>query len=204
MDMTGVSNGRRAKRFASNVHVSIVRADGQSMRARVIDRSTTGVALLAETEFELNELVTVYFSDEEGFRGQVVRYFSGGAAIKFEHTQPISIQERAANDALPHADAGANKRRHERLACEMATDILLEDWGSSLTGVLLNMSRSGCLISADRLPPVGAPVIVGKRRGTVCRHAERGFAVEFTTIAPEHNTTPQPDAADQYRQVEYA
>jgi hypothetical protein len=54
--------------------------------------------------------------------------------------------------------------------------------GVNLTCRIIDMSQSGAGIATDQRPPIGALVILGKMQGSVVRHLEDGFAIEFTRL----------------------
>jgi PilZ domain len=54
--------------------------------------------------------------------------------------------------------------------------------GVNLTCRIIDMSQSGAGIATDQRPPIGALVILGKVQGSVVRHLEDGFAIEFKRL----------------------
>jgi len=48
--------------------------------------------------------------------------------------------------------------------------------------VVIDVSLSGASIAIDVRPPVNTMVIVGRMRGRVVRHHERGVAIQFATL----------------------
>ena len=58
--------------------------------------------------------------------------------------------------------------------------------GSATVCPLHNLSISGASVETPARPPLGAEVMLDKRRATVIRHHERGLAVEFVN---EHFTS---------------
>jgi hypothetical protein len=47
---------------------------------------------------------------------------------------------------------------------------------------VLDVSISGASVGTDARPPIGSEVVLGKLRGQVVRHHERGFGIQFLDI----------------------
>ena len=75
-----------------------------------------------------------------------------------------------------------DRRRHKRVELSLNGRFLHE--GADHTFVTANVSCGGAVVRARAIPEIGADVVcyfddLGRVSGTVSRHAEDGFAVEF-------------------------
>ena len=194
--MVNNSNRRFSTRVATNIPVCFVLENGVEGRGTVIDKSATGLAIRCDGPVRVNDRMVISAAEFGQLAGRVARVFSGGAAIVLEHAGLNATTEVTAYDApaRPTGAGGVEKRRHERIACDVKTAVRIDDLDLTLDCVAINMSRSGCLLQSSVNPPLGGSVLVGKRRGIVRRHVENGFAVEFETVAPEQQ---KPAAASQ-------
>lgn len=186
--MVNNSNRRFSTRVATNIPVRFVLENGVEGRGTVIDKSATGLAIRFDGPVSVNDRIVVSAEEFGQLAGRVARVFSGGAAIVLEcaglnTTNGIAAAHEAS--AWPTGAGGAEKRRHDRIPCDVRTVVHVDDLDLTLDCVAINMSRSGCLLRSGMNPPLGGSVLVGKRRGVVRRHVENGFAVEFETVAPE-------------------
>ncbi len=179
---------RNTSRRASKLSVQFVLENGASGIGRVIDRSTTGIALLIDVDLDVNDKISVLSAETGRLTGRVARVFSGGVAIELdvlarpETTHHSSGYVFMADLLEPN---GGEKRAYERIPCAVEINVRIDGTDVTFNCIVLDMSRSGCFIKSDEKPEIGAPVIVNKRRGTVRRHSEDGFGVQFAQIAAQ-------------------
>lgn len=117
-------------------------------------------------------------------RGHITRVFDGGFAIAFACTEAERATLGARIDWLKRRSlrAVSDRRAHRRvLPRDTRSQLLLGD-GSRRSCFIIDMSQSGVAVSADVLPPLGAPAAVGAVAGRVVRHVEAGFAVQFARL----------------------
>ena len=80
--------------------------------------------------------------------------------------------------------AESDKREHKRtLPHDARSTIILAD-GRMLRGVLIDISRSGAALSADVVPALGEPIMIGRVPARVVRLLKVGFAVQFDEVQP--------------------
>ncbi len=77
-------NARRDPRFAVNLKARAV-AEGHEYDAVLTDISISGAALEANDLYANNTFVELHVEGHDRLEGRVVREFSGGYALEFEH-----------------------------------------------------------------------------------------------------------------------
>jgi len=118
----------------------------------------------------------------EGFHhiaGVVVRITSEGLVIGFDCAN--DTRENVAEEILLYLGGRRNNtpaRRHERLQVPQARQFARPD-GKLVDFCVIDLSLSGAYLETKIKPPIGELVSIGRSRGRIVRHLERGIAVEF-------------------------
>jgi len=117
-------------------------------------------------------------------RGRITRILEGGFVVAFDCNEQERVTLGARIDWLKRRTLKtvSDRRAHKRvLPRETRANLTLDD-GQRFDCFIIDMSQSGVAVSADVLPPVGAPAGVGAIPGRVVRHIEAGFAVQFAEV----------------------
>jgi hypothetical protein len=173
-------NKRRYPRYALSLPGRFMRADKLDHPSRLIDISVESAAMTTPVPLHVGEKLIVYLMHLGGLEGTVVRLFPGSFAMAISGTQrkrdklALQIPRLATQSEIPEAE----ERQFPRVTAEEAALLVLPD-GSAMVCPLHDLSMSGAAIVTPARPPLGAEVMIDKRRATVVRHHERGIAVEF-------------------------
>ena len=98
-------NARRDPRFAVKLKARTV-VDGYEQAAVLRDISVSGAALEANDLYTNNTFVELHAEGFEAQQGRVVREFSGGYALEFEHT---GAERKAMQEALKNYESVINR-----------------------------------------------------------------------------------------------
>lgn len=193
-------NKRRYPRYALNLPGRFMRADKLDYPCRLIDISVESAAMTTPVPLRVGEKLIVYLTHLGGLEGTVVRLFPGSFAMSISGTQrkrdklAMQIPRLAAQSEIPEGE----EREFPRVSADEAALLVLPD-GSTMVCPLHDLSLSGAAIVTPARPPLGAEVMLDKRRATVVRHHERGIAVEFTGEMQARGSTPAPGLRDDPR-----
>lgn len=157
-----------------------MRSDKLDYECQLIDISVESAAMTTPVPLRVGENLIVYLMHLGGLEGTVVRLFPGSFALSISGTQrkrdklALQIPRLAAQSEISDSE----ERQYPRVSAEEAALLVLPD-GSTMVCPLHDVSLSGAAIVTPARPPLGAEVMVDKRRAVVVRHHERGIAVEF-------------------------
>ena len=177
------ANQRRYPRYALSLPGRFMRADKLDYPCQLIDISVESAAMTTSVPLRVGEKLIVYLTHLGGLEGSVIRLFPGSFALRIDGTQrkrdklTLQIPRLAAAAELPESEESED-RQFPRVAAREATLLRLPD-GSAMVCPLHDVSLSGAAIITPARPPLGAEVMLDKRRATVVRHHERGIAVRF-------------------------
>jgi len=159
-----------------------MRADKLDHPCRLIDISVESAAMTTPVPLHVGEKLIVYLMHLGGLEGTVVRLFPEAFAMMISGTQhkrdklAAQIPRLAAQSEI----AESEERAFPRVTADEAALLVLPD-GSTMVCPLHDLSMSGAAIVTPARPPLGAEVLLDKRRATVVRHHERGIGVEFVS-----------------------
>ena len=175
---------RRHKRVAVALLGRFMRTNKQEYPCKLVDVSVGGAAMMSPVDVEEGERIVAYFDQLGGLEGTVSRLFEGGFAIGLIATQ--HKREKLAAQLMliinTEGNAAVGDRRHQRIIPkEPKSNLQLAD-GTNAACEVLDVSISGASIATPMRPATGDEVVLGKLRGRVVRHHERGFAIEFMDI----------------------
>ena len=173
---------RAAKRFALSVDVKFLLRNETESVGTLLDISESGLALLAETDAAEGDEIIVYPVGLGRLAGRVVRRFSGGVGVVFSLSaaQRECIRERIAAVLSGEIYLKLTERRSSlRIRYNIETTAVIEDGACHTPCTIVEMSKGGCQLRTEVRPTLGSKVSVGAMRGSVARHTETGFAVEF-------------------------
>lgn len=174
------STKRRYPRYALSLPGRFMRADKLDYPCQLIDISVESAAMTTPVPLHVGEKLIVYLSQLGGLEGTVVRLFPGSFAMMISGTQrkrdklALQIPRLATQSEIPEGE----ERQFPRVAAKEAAVLQLPD-GSTIACPLHDISLSGAALITQERPPLGAEVMLDKRRAIVVRHHERGIALQF-------------------------
>ena len=143
--------------------------------------SPRSVALSAPVSGVVGEPVNIHFQEFGILQANVSRVIEFGFIAELIATD--DERERIAAKIRwlrKHTAAAApDQRQHPRTLPRSPRSSLLLSDGTRLECFIIDMSSSGCAVSADYEPEVGQALAVGRAVGRVVRRLELGFAVQF-------------------------
>ncbi len=175
---------RRHKRVAVALLGRFMLANKQEYPCKLVDVSVGGAAMMSPVDVAEGERIVAYFDQIGGLEGTVTRVFEGGFAMALIATQHKREKLAAQLMLIINTDGNAavGDRRHQRIIPrEPKSNLQLAD-GTIAACEVLDVSISGASIATPMRPVMGDEVVLGKLRGRVVRHHERGFAIEFMDI----------------------
>lgn len=183
-DARPAADRRRHKRVVLTLLGRFMRANKLEYPCKLQDVSVAGAAVLSPVEVAAGERIVAYFDHLGGLEGTVARVFDGGFAMQFSATQHKREKIAAQLIWLLNRDlvAGAEERRHERVALRNSASSLKLAEGIIIPCHVIDVSISGASIGTEARPAVGAEVTLGKLRARVVRHHDQGIGVQFVDI----------------------
>jgi hypothetical protein len=179
-----VPDRRRYRRVPVTVFGRFMRENKQEYPCEVINMSAGGMSLLTPVSCPDKERIVAYLDNFGRIEGVVVRSFEGGFAVRILASP--AKQEKIANSLTWITNEKAlgltDERRYERVAVANPASKLILPSGEVHACVVIDVSLSGASIAIDVRPPVNTMVILGRMRGRVVRHHERGVAIQFATL----------------------
>lgn len=154
----------------------------------VFNMSPGGMAVRAPFSPRVGERVIAYIDSLGGLEGTVARTFDGGFAVEFKISS--RKRERIANVLTWYSSGGhheAEDRVHERFEPRIKAQKLILPDGTVHDCRVIDVSLSGASISTRLKPELNSMVVLGRLRGRVVRHHERGFAIEFMSVQDPDN-----------------
>lgn len=179
-----IPDRRRHKRIAVALLGRFMRTNTQEYPCKLVDVSVGGAAMMSPVDVEDGERIVAYFDQLGGLEGTVTRLFEGGFAINLIATQ--HKREKLAAQLMliinSEGNATAADRRHQRIIPKDPKSNLQLANGTAAACDVLDVSISGASIATPLRPVIGEEVVLGKLRGRIVRHHERGIGIEFIDI----------------------
>ncbi len=146
--------------------------------------SISGASIMTTTDVEIDEPIVAYFDALGSIEGRVRRQFEGGFTLSLAAS--FRKRERLASQLTwlinRHELDGINGRRFERVASGDPNITMTLGDNETFNARVIDISLSGASIASDLRPEIGSLVTLGKYRGQVMRHHEKGFGVEFVDV----------------------
>lgn len=191
---------RRFHRVAVDLPAKITVNAMDDFEGKLINISPGSMAIEVKADVLCGDAVVVAIKDLDIIEGRVVRIFPGGFAVSFMLSRK---RRRVLTEKLmiivnkAHADGLDDRRRTprhldagKRLVCRLPD-------GTSLFAKLVDQSVEGISVDAQRKPPIGTPMNVGRMRGVILRHTPRGFVVAYVDQEEAANTKPDGETTEQ-------
>jgi hypothetical protein len=175
---------RRFQRVKVNLLGRFMLEDRHEYPCQTTDMSPGSAALITPVVGRIGERVVVYVDHIGRIEGEIVRIFEGGFAMTVHATlrKRDKLAAKLTWLANRHELNLPEDRRHDRIVPSNPFATLTLPDGRQYRGRILDMSLSGVGVALEVKPPIGSPVLIGKLRARVVRHAEDGIAVEFATL----------------------
>ena len=130
----------------------------------------------------VGDRISSYFGPFGAFEGAISDTMRGGFLLELEmtRTRREKLAEQLTWLEKKQKDPSIlEQRRDLRIVPLSPHSILTLADGSLPSCFIVDMSPSGCAVSAEVQPPIGMPLAVGACIGRVVRITETGFAVRF-------------------------
>lgn len=158
--------------------------DRREFPCQTQNMSPGSVALTTPIVGRVGERVVAYIDHIGRIEGQIVRAYDGGFAMTIIATlrKKDKLAAKLTWLANRHELNLPEDRRHDRAGVKISTVTVALPDGREFRAKVIDLSLSGAALALDVTPPIGSPVMIGKIRASVVRHAEDGIAVEFATL----------------------
>jgi hypothetical protein len=183
----GTLERRRFQRVKVHLLGRYMLPDRREFPCQVINMSPGGVALLAPGIGNVGDRVIAYLDHIGRVEGKITRIIDNGFAMTVGATPRKRDKLAAQLTWLANRDILnlPEDRRHDRIVPRNPISVLILEDGSRMSCRIIDMSRSGAAIAAERRPPLNSQVSLGRVQSRVVRHLEDGFALEFVHEQPE-------------------
>jgi len=177
-----VPDRRRFKRVVVSLNGRFMSEDKREYPCEVLNMSPGGMALRAPISPRVGERIVAYLDNLGRLEGTVARIFEGGFAVELKAS--AQKRERIANllTWLTNRELGGEERQHERFEPRVAAQKLIMPNSDVYDCRVIDVSLSGASVATQVKPPLETVVILGRLRGTVVRHHDQGFAIQFAEL----------------------
>lgn len=173
---------RRFQRVKVHLLGRYMLPDRREFPCQVINMSPGGLALLGPGIGNVGERVVAYLDHIGRVEGKIARIIDNGFAMT------VGATPRKRDKLAAQLTWLANRqilnlpedRRHDRIVPRNPLAVLELEDGARVQCRIIDLSMSGAALSAEKKPPVGTRVTLGRVQAKVVRHLEEGFAIEFT------------------------
>lgn len=172
---------RRFQRVKIHLLGRYMLPDRREFPCQVINMSPGGLAMLAPGIGNVGDRVIVYLDHIGRVEGKITRIIDSGFAMN------ISATPRKRDKLASQLTWLANRdilnlpedRRHDRIVPRNPIAILTLEDGIRMTCRIIDLSKSGAAVSAEKRPPLQSRVALGKVLARVVRNLDDGVALEF-------------------------
>ena len=151
---------------------------------RLCSVSTRTAVVVGPVAADTGENVTAHFEAFGILRGKVNRQLPSGFVMDL--TLNADARDKLGRKIVWHKkrvyDQAEDRREHKRIQLRDPRTIITLGDGSRIPCFVIDVSRSGIALSAQRSPEIGTPLAVGKLVGRVVRYLDIGFAVKFLEV----------------------
>jgi hypothetical protein len=182
--VTIMPDRRKHRRVTVRVFGRFMREDKQEYPCEVINMSAGGMALLSPVPCADEERIVAYLDNFGRVEGTVVRSFEGGFAVRIlastaKHEKIANSLTWITNEKTLGLSDG---RKYERIMPADPSSKLILPSGEVHPCQVIDVSLSGASVASRVRPPLNTMVILGRMRGRVVRHHDRGVAIQFATL----------------------
>jgi hypothetical protein len=157
------------------------RGERRVFACRAIYLSPGAVALASPVVVKTGERIIAHIDRVGELDGVVTHVLEGGFVVSLTASDDERCKLAAKIEWLEkHKNHDAIDRRADKriVPTNPHSRMILPD-GSSESCLILDISGSGAAISSDTVPNIGTVLLIGMAVGSVMRHFEGGFAVQF-------------------------
>ncbi|WP_420844740.1 PilZ domain-containing protein [Jiella avicenniae] len=181
------SERRRFSRVNLDLLGRFMRESFEEFPCRVENMSPGGVAVVTPVEPRQGERIIFYVDHIGRLEGIVARVYPGGFAVDLINSE--RKREKLAAQLTWFANRAEldlpEDRRHQRLLPkDPRVEVTLDD-GRRYQVKIIDLSLSGAAVQCSVRPALKSRVTLGMMHGTVVRHLEEGFAIEFSAVQTE-------------------
>lgn len=143
--------------------------------------SPGGLAMLGPGIGNVGDRVIAYLDHIGRVEGKLTRIIDNGFAMTVGATPRKRDKLAAQLTWLANRDILnlPEDRRHDRIVPRNPIAVLTLEDGSQMSCRIIDLSRSGAAVSAEKRPPLNSNVSLGRVHARVVRNLEDGFALEF-------------------------
>jgi c-di-GMP-binding flagellar brake protein YcgR len=172
---------RRFQRVKVHLLGRYMLPDRREFPCQIINMSPGGLAMLAPGIGNVGDRVIAYLDHIGRVEGKITRIIDNGFAMNVGATPRKRDKLAAQLTWLANRDILnlPEDRRHDRIVPRNPISLLTLEDGSRMSCRIIDMSRSGAAIAAERRPPLNSQVSLGRVQARVVRHLDDGFALEF-------------------------
>ena len=172
---------RRFQRVKVHLLGRYMLPDRREYPCQVINMSPGGLAMLAPGIGNVGDRVIAYLDHIGRVEGKITRIIDNGFAMTVGATPRKRDKLAAQLTWLANRDILnlPEDRRHDRIVPRNPIAMLTLEDGSRMSCRIIDMSRSGAAISAEKRPPLNSMVYLGRVQSRVIRNLDDGFALEF-------------------------
>jgi len=178
-----VPDRRKYRRVPVQLNGRLMTQDEREFPCEVFNMSAGGMALRAPVTCQRGERIVAYLENLGRLEGTVARTFEGGFAVELRAS--AQKRERIANVLAWYANQdtlGAAERRHERYTPRIPEQKIILPSGEVHDCRVIDVSLSGASVSTSIKPPMDSVVVLGRLRGRVVRHHDRGIGIQFAEV----------------------
>jgi len=175
---------RRNQRVNVNLLGRFMLEDRREFPCQTQNMSPGSLALTTPVIGRVGERVVAYIDHIGRVEGTITRAYDGGFAMTIIATlrKKDKLAAKLTWLANRHELNLPEDRRHDRATPNITSVTISLPDGREYRAKVLDMSLSGAALGVEVKPPIGSPVMVGRLRASVVRHAEEGIAIEFATL----------------------
>jgi hypothetical protein len=161
--------------------ISICYPGGRVGPGVLADLSVRGASVLAPATPLIGDVLTLRIGDIGDLTARVSRLSPQGFGTQL--ASPVEERRRLADALTIILNRPGEGSRAVRYPQSREAVLELES-GAIVAATVLDCSSSGARLETAALPPIGAKVLLGARRGIVERHLSSGIALSFVVGTP--------------------
>src|SRR5947208_4615008 len=168
---------RRFQRVKVHLLGRYMLPDRREFPCQISNMSPGGLALLAPGIGNVGDRVIAYLDHIGRVEGRITRIIDNGFAMTVGATARKRDKLAAQLTWLANRDILnlPEDRRHDRIVPRNPIALITLEDGTKMTCRIIDMSLSGAAIAAEHLPPLQAPLLVGKAQPRVVPNLDAGF-----------------------------
>ncbi len=182
------SDARRYRRISLDLPASITVNATEEFEGRLLNISPGDFAVISDAKIVQGDAVVIRISGLDEIEATVARILPDGFAASFVLSKGrrtklteqlmLRVNEKYKDGLEDRRETLRHRVGQSRASCRLGD-------GTSLFVKIIESSANGVSVDAPRRPPIGSDIHVGRRRGVILRHTQRGFVVVYEAGAEE-------------------